>query len=43
MLKKNPWDKVTNNISLKVSDQPGGKDKNRMKEAILNKKSDLET
>ncbi|KAL4450959.1 hypothetical protein ABPG74_021281 [Tetrahymena malaccensis] len=38
---KNSWDKITSNISLKASEYPGAKDVTRMKESILNKKSDL--
>lgn len=40
-IQKNPWEKITENISLKASDVLGAKDVSRMKESILNKKADL--
>jgi len=39
---KNPWDKIVSNIALKASDYPGKADINRMREAIVNKKKDLD-
>lgn len=36
----NPWEKITRNIALKAGEYPGKADVTRMREAIVNKKSD---
>jgi hypothetical protein len=39
--KKNPWEKVVENIELKESDYKGSKDVTRMRSVILTRKSDI--
>lgn len=38
--KKNPWENVVDNISVKESDYKGSKDVTRMRNVILNRKND---
>lgn len=40
--KKNPWEKVVENIELKESDYKGSKDVARMRSVILTRKSDIQ-
>ena len=39
--KKNPWEKVVENIEIKESDYKGTKDVSRMRTVILNRKGDF--
>lgn len=39
--KKNPWEKVVQNIEIKESDYKGTKDVSRMRTVILNRKGDF--
>jgi len=39
---KSPWDKIIQNIAIKESDYKGSKDVARFRQALLNKKSDLD-
>lgn len=39
--KKNPWEKVVENIEIKESDYKGTKDVSRMRAVILNRKGDF--
>ena len=39
--KKNPWEKVVENIELKDSEYKGTKDVTRMKNVILTRKNDF--
>ena len=41
--KKNPWERVCENIDLKESDYKGSKDVSRMRNVILVRKSDMMT
>ncbi|CAD8084786.1 unnamed protein product [Paramecium sonneborni] len=38
---KNSWDQIASNIALKDGEYPGQKDVTKMRQAILNKRSDL--
>ncbi|CAD8078927.1 unnamed protein product [Paramecium sonneborni] len=38
---KNSWDQISSNIALKDGEYPGQKDVTKMRQAILNKRSDL--
>ena len=39
--KRNPWEKVIENISMKPSEYKGTKDVTRMREVIIGRKNDL--
>lgn len=39
--KKNPWEKVVENIEIKESEYKGSKDISRMRNVILNRKNDF--
>ena len=39
--KRNPWERVIENISMKPSEYKGTKDVSRMREVIIGRKNDL--